>query len=138
MPSQRNRVFLLLAAALLLAVAVLGAFFADRGHENRDLRLKAQAMTGGNIRRGMSLFTQYGCGGCHAVMGMPQASGMVGPPLDGVAARAIIGGRLENKPDNMMKWIQHPQAVSPGTAMPELGVTPRDSRDIAAFLYTRT
>jgi cytochrome c2 len=38
----------------------------------------------------------------------------------------------------MMVWIQHPQRVSPGTAMPELGVTAADSRDMAAFLYTRT
>jgi cytochrome c1 len=38
----------------------------------------------------------------------------------------------------MMKWIVDPQAVSPGTAMPRLGVTPADSRDITAFLYTRT
>jgi cytochrome c1 len=35
-------------------------------------------------------------------------------------------------------FIRHPQQVSPGTAMPELGVSERDSRDIAGFLYTGT
>ncbi|PRY20191.1 hypothetical protein CLV70_12572 [Pseudosporangium ferrugineum] len=29
-----------------------------------------------------------------------------------------------------------PQAVEPGTAMPDLGVTSTDARDIAAYLFT--
>jgi cytochrome c len=33
-------------------------------------------------------------------------------------------------------WIQDPQRALPGNAMPRMGVTPRDSRDITAFLYT--
>jgi cytochrome c1 len=57
--------------------------------------------------------------------------------MAGIAGRTIIAGRLENKPANLRRWIEHPQAVSPGTAMPDLGVTPADSRDIAAFLYTQ-
>jgi cytochrome c1 len=35
-----------------------------------------------------------------------------------------------------MQWIQHPHQVEPHTAMPEMGVTEQDSRDIAAYLYT--
>jgi cytochrome c1 len=35
-----------------------------------------------------------------------------------------------------MLWIQHPRQVEPRTAMPEMGVTEQDSRDIAAYLYT--
>jgi len=37
----------------------------------------------------------------------------------------------------MEHWIQDPQHVSPGTAMPNLGVGKEDARDITAFLYTR-
>jgi cytochrome c2 len=70
--------------------------------------------------------------------GIPQAHGSVGPPLDGIGGRAIVGGKLENKPDNLEMWLQNPQKVTPGTAMPNLGVTPADSRDLAALLYTRT
>jgi cytochrome c1 len=62
---------------------------------------------------------------------------MVGPPLDGIALRAIIAGRLSNPPANMEKWIRDPQHVSPGTAMPDLNVGEDDARDITAFLYTR-
>ena len=36
----------------------------------------------------------------------------------------------------MIKWIQHPQSIDPKNAMPDLGVTDQDARDIAAFLYT--
>jgi cytochrome c2 len=135
---SRNRIFATLLGVALLVVAALAAIFAERAHERNDLYGRVTAMTGGDIARGRAAFARYGCGGCHALRGVSGASGMVGPPLDGVSARAIIGGRLENKPDNMIKWIRDPQGVSPGTAMPQLGVTPGDSRDIAAFLYTRT
>ena len=62
---------------------------------------------------------------------------MVGPPLDGIAIRAILAGKLANNPPNMQRWIRDPQAVTPGTAMPDLNVGERDARDITAFLYTR-
>jgi cytochrome c2 len=135
---SRNRIFTALLVVGAAIAAAAGAALTERAHERRDLHGKAMAMTGGDIGRGEAAFSSYGCGGCHTLKGVPQASGKVGPPLDGIAARTIIGGRLENKPDNMIKWIRDPQAVAPGTAMPRLGVTPRDSRDIAAFLYTRT
>ena len=31
--------------------------------------------------------------------------------------------------------IQHPPQIEPKTAMPEMGVSEQDSRDIAAYLY---
>lgn len=138
MPSQRNKP--LIVAGAVAGVIALGliAQMADSRYEASDLRRQAEAMTGGNVKSGQLAFAKYGCGGCHTAKGLPQASGTVGPPLDGVGARGIIGGRLENKPDNLELWIQNPQKVSPGTAMPNLGVTPQDARDIAAFLYTRT
>jgi cytochrome c1 len=36
----------------------------------------------------------------------------------------------------MLRWIREPQEVSPGSVMPEMGVTEQDGRDIAAYLYT--
>ena len=66
-----------------------------------------------------------------------QAEGLVGPPLDGVARRAIIAGKLENTPSNLTRWIATPQSVVPGNAMPDTPMTAQQSSDIAAFLYTR-
>ena len=137
MRSERARI----AAFVLPALAVLaigGAVFAEQMKEERDRRIRAEAITGGNVDRGKSLFSAYGCGGCHSLTGVPQARGLVGPTLDGIGSRAVLGGRLENKPDNLMRWIGEPQSVSPGTAMPNLGVTPQHRRDIAAFLYDRS
>src|SRR5207253_2590504 len=105
--------------------------------ERTQLRTHAAAETGGDPRRGEAMFIQYGCGSCHALNNVREATGMVGPPLDGIALRVIIGGHLANNPDNMQKWIRDPQQVSPGTAMPDLRVGEGDARDITAFLYTR-
>jgi len=71
------------------------------------------------------------CGACHAIPGVHGANATVGPPLDRIAARMYLGGHLTNTPANMMKWIQHPQAIDPKNAMPELGVTNQDVKDIA-------
>jgi cytochrome c1 len=42
----------------------------------------------------------------------------------------------ENKPENLIAWIQDPQRADSATAMPKTGVTERQARDIAAYLYT--
>ncbi|HEV2747065.1 MAG TPA: c-type cytochrome [Allosphingosinicella sp.] len=125
--------------ATVAALFVWGAAgLADWRQGVRDVEIKAELITGGSIARGKQAFARYGCGSCHTAAGVAQATGTVGPPLTGITGRAIIGGRLENKPSNLMLWIRDPQHVSPGTAMPRLGVTPADSRDLAAFLYTQT
>ena len=61
---------------------------------------------------------------------------MVGPPLTQIAIRQYLGGHLQNTPQNMVRWIQHPQQIDPKNAMPELGVTDADAKDIVAYLYT--
>jgi cytochrome c len=125
-------------AAGLAVVLAGGAVFAEYRYERSDVRDRAEAITGGDADRGRAAFIAKGCGGCHTLGGVPQANGLVGPPLDGVARLAMLAGRLENKPGNLMRWIAEPQSVAPGTAMPNLSLTPRERRDIAAFLYTRT
>ena len=76
-----------------------------------------------------------GCDTCHTIRGVLTADATVGPPLTGVALRSIIGGRLPNTPENMVRWIRQPQEISPGTVMPELGLSDQEARDIVAYLY---
>ena len=64
------------------------------------------------------------------------ADAIVGPPLTGIARRVYLAGHLTNSPENMMDWIRHPHAHDVQTAMPEMGVTESDSRDIVTYLYT--
>ena len=123
--------------ALIIAGAVLAGVIYDAVDDRSDAWNHAAAATGGNPSRGEAMFIQYGCGSCHGLKHVRKATGMVGPPLDGIAVRAIIAGKLPNQPDNMVRWIRDPQQVTPGTDMPDLHVSQRAARDITAFLYTR-
>jgi cytochrome c2 len=129
------------AAAAVIAgvvvVAIIAGVLVDAVDFRHDTWTHAAATTGGDPGRGEAMFIQYGCGGCHGLKHVRAATGMVGPPLDGIAVRAIIAGKLSNTPGNMQHWIRDPQAVTPGTAMPDLNVGAQDARDITAFLYTR-
>jgi cytochrome c2 len=91
---------------------------------------------GGDPVRGAALVDQQACGACHVIPGKAQGDGLVGPPLGGFANRTMIAGTLPNTPANLTRWIEAPQAVRPGDAMPDMGLTAQQSRDIAAYLYT--
>jgi cytochrome c2 len=123
--------------ALAAAIFVAGLVY-NRVSDRNQLRARAAAITGGDPARGEAMFIQYGCGACHQAAHVRKAVGRVGPPLDGIAVRAMIAGKLTNSPDSLQRWIRDPQAVTPGTDMPDLRVGERDARDITAFLYTRT
>ena len=77
---------------------------------------------------------QYGCPACHVIPGVPGAVGKVGPPLDGLVQRSYLAGNLANTPENLERWIMHPQHYQPGTAMPEMNVSAQDAGQFAAFL----
>ena len=100
------------------------------------VREDAVTLTGGDPDKGIAAIGRYGCGACHDIPGIRSARGTVGAPLGRIAVRTYLAGRLSNTPANMMQWIQHPQHIERGTAMPEMGVTADDARDITAFLYT--
>lgn len=90
----------------------------------------------GNPRHGKELIQAYGCGACHIVPGVYNARGLVGPPLILFSERTIIAGELPNTPENLVRWLEDPPAVEPGTAMPDLGLSADQAYDIAAYLYT--
>jgi cytochrome c1 len=124
------------AASRLLPVALIAVAFAAAGCTSSSAVREAEMLTGGSAARGKPAIDKYGCGACHTIPGIRGANATVGPPLTQVAARHYLGGHLTNTPGNMIKWIQHPQQIDPKNAMPELGVTDQDAKDIAAFLYT--
>jgi cytochrome c len=85
-------------------------------------------------KRGRDHIQYYGCITCHDIPGVPGAHATVGPPLEQIGLRTYIAGVLPNTPEHLSTWIQHPQLIHPGTAMPEMGVTPKDADDIAQYL----
>ena len=92
-------------------------------------RANAYGITGGDPQRGIAAVSKYGCGSCHTIAGNRSAHGLVGPPLTGIGNRMYVAGVLENTPDNIVRWIQHPKAVDDKTVMPDLGVTQQDATD---------
>ena len=118
------------AAAWLASGALLLTACSPPSHQT------ASAMAGGDPRRGKAVIRQVGCGACHEIPGMASADGLVGPPLRRIGRHTVIAGVLANTPENLVRWIQTPQAVVPGNAMPDLGLSPRQARDVAAYLET--
>ncbi|HLZ42165.1 MAG TPA: c-type cytochrome [Candidatus Sulfotelmatobacter sp.] len=92
--------------------------------------------TGGDALRGAAVIDQYRCGACHYIPGIHDARGMVGPPLMFFAQRTFIAGEVPNSPENLVRWIRSPKSIEPGTAMPDLGLSDQEARDVAAYLYT--
>lgn len=90
-----------------------------------------------NKDQGAALIARYGCGSCHQIAGIPGATSQVAPPLTSYHQRSYIAGNLPNNTDNLIRWIVDPQAIEPGTAMPDLGVTPEEARHITAYLYNQ-
>jgi cytochrome c2 len=119
-------------AARAATVLVLLALFACRSSAEGA----TNNLTGGDSDRGKVAIRNYGCGSCHSIPGVRGANARVGPDLNGIAGRSYIAGVLSNSPEHMMQWIENPQAIDSKTAMPNMGVTERDARDIAAYLYT--
>lgn len=121
------------ALAVLTGTSLLLLLAACRGGRYTP---GVEIVPGGNARIGAHLIEGYHCGACHMIPGIKDADGLVGPPLILFARRTYIGGELPNTPPNLIRWIRDPSAVEPGTAMPTLGLTDQQARDVAAYLYT--
>lgn len=92
--------------------------------------------TGGDPGRGKDIIVVKSCGSCHTIPGIRGADGVVGPPLYFFSRRTYVAGEVPNTPDNLKQWVQSPQSIEPKTAMPNLGLSDQQARDVAAYLYT--
>ncbi|MHC2439891.1 c-type cytochrome [Bradyrhizobium sp. USDA 4451] len=121
-----------MSARRLLVVLCLGSALTAYG----NIAAWGTENFNGSSRRGADLVKRYGCGGCHEIPGIANADGNVGPSLRRIATRTYIAGFIQNSPENMTFWVQDPQRMLPGNAMPSSGISQDDASDIAAFLYT--
>jgi cytochrome c1 len=134
---MRSRARLASLVIVLLVLLGAGAAYAVSEYNRRQsLKAEVAALTGGDPDRAPGLITRYGCAGCHDIPGVRGASGRVGPPLRQFAGRVYIGGVLANRPDDLVRWIVNPRAVSPKTAMPVTGISEAEARHVAAYLLT--
>ena len=116
-------------------IAVFAFVFAAGCVRSDEVSLDRR-VEGGDAERGKTQIVAYGCGSCHTIPGIAGAEGEVGPPLTAWSRRRIIAGEVANTPVNLITWITVPQSIEPGVAMPNLGVSDGQARDIAAYLYS--
>ena len=84
--------------------------------------------------QGKDTFMTSACVGCHTINGT-QAQGITGPNLTHVGSRgALAGHTLPNTPEDMARWIADPQAVKPGTLMPDVGLSDDQVNAVVAYL----
>lgn len=93
-------------------------------------------ITVGSPFRGAETIQRFGCGSCHVIPGIDDAEGHVGPPLTDFGDRKFIAGAVANNEDNLVQWLLNPEAIEPGTAMPDVGLSEEQAHDVAAYLYS--
>ncbi len=76
---------------------------------------------------GRRLFEEKGCLGCHSVGGK---GGNIGPALDEVAKR--------HDPAWIVAHFNNPQAITPGSIMPQFNFTEQETRALTEFLLSLT
>ena len=116
------------AGAMLLGIALVGCGRSGGAEQPTG------PLSGADADRGRRLMSHYQCGSCHVIPGVPSAAGRIGPPLEDFRLRSYIAGEAPNRPQALVRWLQHPQSVVANARMPDMGVTEADARDMAAFL----
>ena len=96
----------------------------------------ASRVSGGDPERGRLLVQQYQCAACHYIPEVQGVNGDAGPSLETMGRMSYIAGSIPNQPENMIRFLQNPPAVKPGTLMPALGISDDEARHMAAFMYT--
>lgn len=93
----------------------------------------------GDANTGKALLSSKGCVACHVAQGVPGAVGTIGPSLNGLGdsgRRPQLASGEANTPANIRGWIKDPQSKKPGTLMPSLGLSDKETEDLTAFLVT--
>jgi len=126
--SRTTRVSKYLSTAALLVCAALASGCAKEEPASR--------VAGGDPERGRLLVQQYQCAACHFIPEVQGPNGDAGPSLESMGRLSYIAGSIPNQPENMIRFLQNPPAVKPGTLMPALGITDDEARHMAAFMYS--
>jgi cytochrome c1 len=122
------------ARTLGIVAALCGLLLAGCGPAP-DEPLRRWQVEAADLSRGRQLMSQFQCGSCHAVPGVP-GGGQRAPALERFGRRAYIAGQLPNSPEVLQRWLLDPPAMLPGTTMPRLGLSERDARDVAGYLLS--
>jgi cytochrome c len=126
----------LVAILIVLALGAGASYVYNQMRQDIEQKQAAIAATGGDPGRGEIALAHFGCGGCHVIPGIANATGQVGPELGGIARRVYVAGVVTNTPDNLTRFIVDPKSVDDKSAMPKTGIDAEKARDVAAYLYS--
>jgi cytochrome c oxidase subunit 2 len=122
----------MLSRVKALPQAEFDQWYAEQANQN------AGPLQPGDPARGRNIIETGACAACHSVAGT-KAQGKVAPRALTVFATYPTIAQVEgftNAPENLRKWLQNPQEVKPGTAMPNLNLKPQEIEDLVAYLET--
>lgn len=84
--------------------------------------------------KGKHLLQSKTCLSCHRLRGLQQQAGS-GPDLTNLHSRQFMaGGVLSVSPKNVKKWLLDPDAIKPGTLMPNFQLSQQEASDLTAYL----
>ncbi len=84
--------------------------------------------------KGVEVYLAGACKSCHMIQGIASV-GKLGPNLTHFGSRTSIASKtLPNTVENLKAWLRNPQAVKPGTLMPNLNLKEEDIEALAAYL----
>jgi cytochrome c oxidase subunit 2 len=106
-----------------LVIAQPAAQFAAWEHQ----QLTPAPSPSGLAAQGAKLYFTLSCQSCH--------SAGIGPDLTHVGSRSTLAGvTLPNTPANMAAWLHNPQAIKPGSHMPNFQLSTSEVRMLTAYL----
>lgn len=107
---------------------LLWSFVPNGSTQQAPLAVTTSTMVAADAATGRALFGAKGCGACHVNQRAPDTQGEccggVGPELT----------NYSNDPAFLRRWLADPEAVRPGTRMPDLHLSSEDIENLIAFL----
>src|SRR3954452_6103121 len=95
---------------------------------------RQNAIADPRIEPGRIQFLSLSCVNCHAVSGTA-AVGTFGPDLSHLMSRdTLASGVIPNSVENLRAWIKEPDAVKPGSLMPNMQLTPQQLDEVVTYL----
>ncbi len=89
---------------------------------------KTELVGGEEVWKGIKLFQELGCYGCHATDGFGEDENrMVAPDLSQIGSKVDVGWLID--------WLLGPKKFRPSTRMPDFSFTEDDALSIAAYLW---
>jgi len=135
-PGRRRNLYLVICVAFFVAMMGAVLVFGREAKAKEGAATTTTTAAAGDPAAGKAIFASKGCAACHTFKAAG-ATGKVGPDLDSLKTEAAGAGQPEDQ--FIATSINDPNAyIAPGfakpSAMPPLGLTPKQVADLVAFL----